>query len=252
MEYPAIKYLYKFYSYNVHSLSVLINNKVRFSKPEALNDPFDIDIDFISPISPDNFVYKMKVLKNNGMISKEQFEDYEKYIPDHEALNEISEIMNEKFRDDIKKWGVFCMCEHPKNILMWSHYADHHKGFCVKFIRNEKSQLGDIEKTRPVNYSCKYPSPDPFSENGMEKLFDELFFTKAKNWEYEKEWRMLNEEGGIELLVPGKITAIIFGLKMPVQERETIKNILSHRKNISFLKTIKVKNRYELEIVEVK
>jgi len=57
MEYPAIKYLYKFYSYNVHSLSVLINNKVRFSKPEALNDPFDIDIDFISPISPDNFVY---------------------------------------------------------------------------------------------------------------------------------------------------------------------------------------------------
>ena len=251
MEFPSIKYLYKFYSYNVHSLSVLINNKVWFSKPEALNDPFDIDIDFISPISPDNFVHMMKVLKNNGMISREQFEDYEQNIPDHEALNEISEIMNKKFRDDRKKWGVFCMCEHPTNILMWSNYADHHKGFCVQFIRNEKSELAEIEKTRPVNYSCKYPSPDPFSDNGMEKLFDELFFTKAKNWEYEKEWRMLNEEGGIELPVPGEITAIIFGLKSPAQERETIKNILFHRKHIRFLKTIKVKNRYELEIVEV-
>ena len=177
MEYPAIKYLYKFYSYDVHSLSVLINNKVWFSKPEALNDPFDIDTDFMSPISPDNFIHMIQVLKKKGMISREQFEDYKQNTPDHDTLNEISEIMNEKFRDDRKKWGVFCMCEHPKNILMWSHYADHHKGFCVQFMRNEKNQLGDIEMTRPVNYSCKYPLPDPYSKNGMEQLYVELFFS---------------------------------------------------------------------------
>jgi hypothetical protein len=40
--------------------------------------------------------------------------------------------------------------------------------------------------TRPVSYSCEYPSPDPYTENGMERIYDELFFTKAKGWEYEK------------------------------------------------------------------
>lgn len=142
----------------------------------------------------------------------------------------MSKVINEKFRDDTKDLGVFCMCEHPEDIPMWSHYADIHRGFCIQFVRNPKNKLGNIEMTRPVLYSREYPSPDPFTENGRERIYDELFFTKAKGWEYEKEWRMLNEQGDIELPVPGAISAVIFRLNMPKPQRKTIKNILSYKK----------------------
>jgi len=161
----------------------------------------------------------------------------------------MSKVINKKFRDDRKNWGVFCLCESPKNILMWSHYADCHRGFCIQFLRSPENSLGKIEMTRPVSYSCNYPTPDPYSENGMERIYDELFFTKAKGWEYEKEWRMLNEEGDIELPLPDDISAIIFGLNMPETQRKTIKSIPSDEQEIKYLQAIKVKNKYELEII---
>jgi len=83
----------------------------------------------------------------------------------------------------------------------------------------------------------------------MERIYDELFFTKAKDWEYEKEWRMLNEEGDVELPLPGDISAIIFGLNMHETERKKIKNIFSDEQEIIYLQTIKVKNKFELEII---
>jgi hypothetical protein len=253
MKYPEITHLHKFYTFNAHSLSVLINKKVWFSKPATLNDPFDIDIDFTYSISPSNFNYMIKILKSQNGISNERLEELreiEQKIPDQNALNEMSRAMNKKFRDDRKKWGVFCMCESPKNILMWSHYADRHRGFCIQFARSPKNKLGNIEMTRPVSYGCEYPSPDPYTENGMERIYDELFFTKAKGWEYEKEWRMLNEKGDIELPIPGDISSIIFGLNMPEPQRKTIKNILSDKQEINNLQAIKVKNKFELEIIE--
>ena len=255
MKCPEITHLYKYYPFNEYSLSVLSNKEVWFSKPARLNDHFDIDIDFTYLKSPSDFRYMIKVLKSQNGISKEKLEELkelEKEIPDQNALNEMSRAMNKRFRDDRKNWGVFCMCESPKNILMWSHYADCHRGFCIQFVRNSENDLGNIEKTRPVSYSYEYPSPDPYTENGMERIYDELFFTKAKGWEYEKEWRMLNEEGDIELpLAPGlgDISTIIFGLNMPETQRKTIKNIYSDEQEIKYLQAIKVKNKYKLEII---
>ena len=133
---------------------------------------------------------------------------------------------------------------------MWSHYSDCHRGFCIQFVRSSENDLGNIEKTRPVSYSCEYPSPDSYTENGMEGIYDELFFTKAKGWGHEKEWRMLNEKGDIELPIPDDISAIIFGLKMLTPQRKTVKNILSDRHKIKYLQAIKVKNKFELEIID--
>lgn len=252
MKRPEITHLYKYYPFSEYSISVLINKEVWFSKPARLNDPFDIDIDFKYLISPADFRYMMKVLKSQNGISKErlmELKELDKEIPDQNALNEMSRAMNKRFRDDRKNWGVFCMCESPKNILMWSHYADCHKGFCIQFVRSSENDLGNIEKTRPVSYSCEYPSPDPYTEDGMERVYDDLFFTKAKGWKYEKEWRMLNKQGDIELPLPDDISAIIFGLNMPETQRKTIKNIFSDEQKIKYLQAIKVKNKFELEII---
>lgn len=255
MEYPEICHLYKFYSFNTNSLSVLIKNTVWFSKPATLNDPFDIDIDFAYAMTPSGFNHMIQVLKMQAGIPPERADlltQLQRDIPDQKALDEMSQAKTAKFREDRKDWGVFCLCESYKNILMWSHYADKHRGFCVRFTRKANNRLGDIEYTRPVSYSCEYPSPDLYSADGLQRIYDELFLTKAKCWEYEKEWRVLNDKGNIELPLVDftSISGIIFGLNMPNAHRETLRRILSDKKEIEFLEAVKVPNKFELEIVQ--
>ena len=66
----------------------------------------------------------------------------------------------------------------------------------------------------------------------------------------EKEWRLINEEGDIALSLPVDISAIIFGLKMPSQNKATIKNILSDNPNIIYRQAEKVANSFKLKIVD--
>jgi hypothetical protein len=256
MEYPKTNCLYKYYSYTTNSLSVLINKKVWFSKPASFNDPFDLGIDFINYISSNNFDYMIEVHKDQPGISEEKqkelnkIQKLEKFDPDPFTRNQSWGVVIKKSREDRKNFGVFCMSELNDNVLMWSHYADCHKGFCVEFMRIPQNILGNIEITRPVKYKHEFPSPNPFSDEGRKKSFDDLFFTKSIDWAYEKEWRLINEEGDIALQLPGEISAIIFGLQMPTQNKETIKNILSDDSNIIYRQAEKVLNSFKLRIVD--
>ena len=256
MEYPKITHLYKYYSYNSNSLSVLINKKVWFSKPASLNDPFDLGIDFINNIDSNDFRYMIETCKNQPCISSERKQELDKIgkiesiSPDQVALSESWEEANNKLRNDLRNSGVFCMSELNNNILMWSHYADCHKGFCVEFIRNQNNLLGDLNVTNPVTYSCSFPSPSPFSDEGRNSFFDDLFLTKSKDWAYEKEWRLINEEGDIPLPFQGYISAIIFGLKMSSRHKKTIRNIFAGNPNIIYKQAEKVPHSFTLKIVE--
>ena len=42
---------------------------------------------------------------------------------------------------DINNFGAFSMSQLKDNILMWSHYANQHKGFCIEFVRNNSNLL---------------------------------------------------------------------------------------------------------------
>jgi hypothetical protein len=133
---------------------------------------------------------------------------------------------------------------------MWSHYADSHRGFCVEIERQPQNKLGDYDITCRVNYSVDYPSLNFFSSEGNENLFADIFLTKSEDWKYEKEWRMINEEGDKEVCFPGKITSIIFGLNMPENQQKTIRNILSDINEIIFFKANKVQKQFKLEIID--
>ncbi len=256
MEYPKITRLYKYYPYNSNSLSVLIDKRGWFSKPASLNDPFDLGIDFVNYINSIDFGYAIKVLKNQPGISSEKKNELDRIrklecnFPDPLARAESLKAMNKKKREDLKNSGVFCMSELNDNILMWSHYTDKRTGFCVEFVRSPQNQLGNIEITNPVIYSCHCPSPFLFSDEGRKRIFDDLFLTKWKGWSYEREWRLINEKGDIKLPLPGDISAIIFGLKMPLQNKETIKNIFAGNPNIIYRRAEKVPNSFKLKIVD--
>jgi len=181
-----------------------------------------------------------KYLDRTGRATGNLHRDYETFI---EGLKE--------FRNkDLKNLGVFSMSQIKDNILMWSHYANQHKGFCIEFLRLPNNLLGDMGVTQPVNYHCDYPEVDPFDSSGNidHSIFRKMLFAKARDWAYEKEWRLTYDEGDKEVPIPGDISSIIFGLKMSDEHKNTIRNILP---GIRYQEAIEVEYQFRLKIVHL-
>ncbi|MCG6537996.1 MAG: DUF2971 domain-containing protein [Syntrophales bacterium LBB04] len=149
-----------------------------------------------------------------------------------------------KANKELEESGVFCLSECNNNILMWSHYADGHKGFCVEFERKPDNDLGDYDRTRKVRYGVEYPVASPLDP----KAYDYKFFLKAANWKYEKEWRLLNERGNAAIPLSARISAIIFGLRMTARHKSEIRWILP---GIQYRQCTKARNKFRLRIVDL-
>lgn len=255
MKFPEVTHLYKYCSYNSNSLSILINEKIWAATPVSFNDPLDCNLKFNPDISTDCFnKYILNKIQDRG----EDFKNHiEKKLQDHrKESNEVLSLLYdelESFRSDTyKKFGVFSMSQINDNILMWSHYADQHRGFCIELVRSPDNYLGNDECTGPVNYPTKYPVIDPINSEGQidPSLKKIMLYSKSEDWNYEKEWRMIYQEGDTLNQLPADISAIIFGLRMPNSHMDTIKNILKERTGIRFKKAELAEYQFKLEIVD--
>ena len=80
-----------------------------------------------------------------------------------------------------KEWGVLCFTMDWRSPLLWSHYADSHKGICLGFDVPE-------EKLRPV----KYQQHRSLTLEGVDcHCISPLLWTKFTNWKYENEQRKI-------------------------------------------------------------
>ena len=88
--------------------------------------------------------------------------------------------------------GAFSLSEICDHELMWSHYAEEHKGYVVgfdsshPFFNQKKSSIDELRHLRKIEYRDKPPVINLMKTNGSE-----LFFVKSSKWKYEAEWRML-------------------------------------------------------------
>lgn len=242
MEYPEVKHLYKYRAFNTNSLSILINKKIWVAKPGSFNDPFDCRIRFKIEKNSESFrKYLDRTERTTGNLNN----DHEMF---QKGLREFREI-------EMQNLGVFSMSQINDNILMWSHYADQHKGFCIEFVRSpdKGNWLGNIEVTKPVHYDCNYPEVNPFDSDGNTdpSIFEKMLFSKAKDWEYEREWRLTYDEGDREEPLPSEISSIIFGLRMPDRHKNTIKNILADQPGIRYQQAVEVEYQYRVKIVDL-
>ena len=74
-------------------------------------------------------------------------------------------------------------------------------------------------------------------------------YKKHIDWKYEKEWRIIGDKG-LAIYPSNSIDRVIFGVKMPVEERNTIRNILKHR-NVKFFEAVKSKRHFAVEIMPI-
>lgn len=133
-----------------------------------------------------------------------------------------------------KSAGIYSLSKSYKHELLWAHYADGHKGFCIeydleKLIEQNKHEYEVID----VDYQA---TPPKFAMRDMESiktnkllLYTKLLGTKSMPWAYEQETRVLTSKAGAHNYDYRAVTGIYFGARMKNEHRCKIQKSLKGR-----------------------
>lgn len=208
-----------FYKYvSAERIDILENPLIRFTQPNAMNDPFEakphfyklgleefaknyaeairrfiyrVWVDYCRALGndPGRFALAKKV-ENDPDYAEWLYTNLHKQSPQYLLPN-----LRERFYKLHNTAGILSLSETPDNLLMWAHYAEGHTGFVLvldgshDFFKGENSLLG-FAKPEPVEYRLKLPHL-AIEETFKETVMPEIFFVKGLDWKYEKEWRYL-------------------------------------------------------------
>lgn len=223
--------LYKYQSYSTQTLDNLKNRLIWFSKPSRFNDPFDCSIIYLVEDMKDEDIQDMyDDLKKQYIKSSSQNEqimaDFSGDKPSALFRERLAGFLTSNFKkvvnNQLGQAGIACFSENVNNILMWSHYADGHRGLCLEF----DCRYEPFRSAVAVQYSDKLPTLYK-PEDDSTDLQIRLATTKSTGWAYEKEWRLIIRDGDKVLSVDtASLTGIYFGCAMPSDHKEAISLIL--------------------------
>ena len=244
---PMPTSLFKYQTLSAYSLAALVNNTVWLAKPRTFNDPFDCGVTLDKN--------KFRESLDHAITHAHQHSRSEDLSgKDLSGLRPGDENAYEKFRLGIKsllqEMGVLCLTEVSDSMLMWSHYANNHRGFCVEFDFSSDTQLRKI--ARAVRYSDHFPSLSAVDLVGPDKYeaLDALWLTKAECWAYEREWRVMMPKGGKSYQAPSKIFSVIFGARMPESDRFMIAQALRHEQDLRFREAVIEEDKFTIAIID--
>lgn len=135
-------------------------------------------------------------------------------------------------------YGFVSLTETWDSLLMWAHYSDSHRGYCLEFSLTAADWKHDFMPFK-VDYGLKRPriptslalkSPSRLSEAERRQLVQSMFLTKSNEWSYEREWRLMAERSNSKLNIrPDAITAVILGASMSANDRRFIAHTVNQR-----------------------
>lgn len=251
------KKLYKYEAFNTYSITKLKNQQIYFRRPADLNDPFDCAISLKStPLSQGDYqaIYDRFYQEASDKLALQS-----KYITNG-AINDkfkrdmdkgIIKAFEDRKRINLFERGVSCFSEKYDDILMWSHYADGHKGFCLEF----DTKYEPFSKARKVEYAEEIPSINRVDAilDDIESDFMKMITTKYCCWRYEKEWRIFHLESNKFYGYPGEaLTGVYLGSEMNFAHLEIIALILQGQNpNIKMYKAIRDSTKFAVDFQEV-
>ena len=183
--FPSV--LYKYTSINQYSLLNLKNNVLTGTVPTEFNDLYDSTMHF------NTYTKKFNKIQELNLTAKKL--GYENVI-DKSAENQMLKGSDEEdiFKSTYlsKGFRVVSLSSSNKEIKMWSHYANNNKGICIEY--KFRKVLHRVAKfIYPVLYVEKPIDVTDMCENDekIDLAVLNSVISKYKDWEYEKEWRIV-------------------------------------------------------------
>ncbi|MFM5344794.1 DUF2971 domain-containing protein [Aeromonas veronii] len=167
----------KIYKYMKFRPDFFKKPSLRLSQRCALNDPFEL--------SPDQDTLD-KILED---AHREDF------------FQQISEYASDEGFDDT---GIISFTESYNNLLMWSHYADEHKGIVIEFdyhaLKTHFNKILSVSNSiERVLYNRERHEVLPCTTSPKRNLL-----TKSDDWIYEKEHRVITKVSNADYFVINK------------------------------------------------
>jgi hypothetical protein len=206
-----------------HTLRILTHNEIYFAKCKDFNDPFDCK--FHIPFNGNPITHKEKLRQLNPGLSEAQIEIQTQKELQPENIVKWEKELNKRIRLETEKYGIFSMSAKRDNLLMWSHYADCHKGICMKFKTTGGKLFGcDLLN---VDYVENYPNLSVYDNPDYEWVRKHLT-TKSLAWRYEEEWRIMYERTGCQFLSENEeLSGVILGARISRRNKELVLKCLS-------------------------
>jgi hypothetical protein len=218
---PLFKYV------SIEVLTLILKKGVRFTQPQAFNDPFEFLPEMCIPLDSDgsqlNIAFDLAAPRRLPAVGRE------KDIPDGYECSDIhSRHIVEQLNGIV---GVLCLSRNPGSLLMWAHYADRYKGALIEFDPEDPFFEGQIA----VEYCDVRPriNVSAYGAEGTMPLAE--LCVKSDKWEYEAEVRIIRNlsacaEKGSDPLYPvyvqqlpvNAIKEITLGERCSVEDQRVI------------------------------
>ena len=245
------------------------NFLLRASSRNSLNDPFEV---MPSTISFAKFLHAQGDTRWGDSIRDIEMTMKQKKI---NGIKQYGKI------DLFDRTGIISLTETKRNLLMWSHYADSHKGMVIEFdIKNEffNAPRGDSSFEGLV-HRVRYDRDRPDDVKG----WHEWFIYKSDEWIYEREHRLLIPLHQCSLCYEGNpkdqkiinarsvpevysnqyycmfkvpeaaLVSVTFGVEMSPEEKDEIILIINKNSELKHLRIYEADthaDRYDLEFTE--
>lgn len=276
-------YYYKFRKVDKYSLSALAGCQLWFDKLSNQNDPFEgeckIETNFDSNSKkmidailnkPTNQLYK-HITNTTGIQNPQSYHPIE-------LLEQYTRTLAQRVVNDTQDKSFICSLSSSEtddldpisNTLMWGHYAEGLRGFCLVF--DSKSLTNDLfhaSKKKAYPILVKYSEApavfdatqlikldrfmlEPNAELNTQELILKASATKSLNWKIENEVRVLSfSTEQLLSFKPDSLVKVVFGEKMLKGDRELILSILCSRYPNTKTQTAKIKkDSYTLILVD--
>ena len=153
----------------------LLHNQIFASRIKELNDPYEKEYSVFSVVMSN--AAKSFLEMTGEKVSYDKNEDFKiESIGQYCRIYSLALSQNSNF---------------PDNELMWVHYANSHKGFCIAYDWNELCSFFTQRKhVTAINVNYLINPPSLFEGSNEERLI-KVLGSKSKMWEYENESRLI-------------------------------------------------------------
>lgn len=245
------RYFYKYRSMQ-HALDIIRTGKLKFSTVDEFKDPFDGMGNWSVECSEEEHnraidAFLSRLPADMPIYVKAQFADeLRKNTMTLQAINAKGiEIMR-------MNAGVFCMSPIFDDIIMWSYYADSHRGACLKLdILQDTALFSGINQ---VVYRNQMPVGNILDARDASRWFWEAITTKHQDWYYEQEARVVHHRKNGYLPFNKKVlTEVLFGVYTTPDDVDEMKQALLENgfRNVLLKKARLNTTRYKLEFYDI-
>ncbi|HEY0261790.1 MAG TPA: DUF2971 domain-containing protein [Chitinophagales bacterium] len=256
---PNVLYKYRDWSNENHK-KLLLDRELYFSSIDQFNDPFDGRVPY--RYNPADLTEE-KIFSKLYQLAKQSHTEWteEQILQDCHEYQRKNLLHDEEHIEEFQKntlkslnelFGIVCLCKEKTNFLLWSHYANSHKGFCIGL--NKRLLFDDTRAAfGHMNYQEELPAIGLF-EDAITTI-TKLIGTKSKVWEYENEYRLRKGNHARKIITLRKetIVEVVLGCQMEQNDkRQIIEFVSKEYPHAKIFDTKLSKAKYEIEFMQIK